>query len=81
MIFAASLYLEQIHAGRYFLHEHPRHASSWKVPAMEELIRIPGVTFTYGDQCQYGAQVAHGLLKGCSMLKRRPSTFGVCAKP
>ena len=28
MNFAASLYLQQIQAGRYFLHEHPRNASS-----------------------------------------------------
>ena len=32
-------------------------------------MRIPGVTFTYGDQCQYGAQVAHGPLKGCPIKK------------
>ena len=69
MNFAASFYLEQIQAGRYFLHKHPRHASSWKLQAMEELMRIPGVTFTYGDQCKYGAQVAHGPPKGCPIKK------------
>ena len=69
MNFAVSLYLEQIQAGRYFLHEHPRSASSWKLPAMEELMKIPGVVLTHGDQCQYGAQVAHGPLKGCPVKK------------
>ena len=69
MNFAASLYLEQIQAGRYFLHEHPRSASSWRLPAMEELMKIPGVVLTHGDQCQYGAQVAHGPLKGRPVKK------------
>ena len=52
MNFAVSRYVEQIQAGRYFLHEHPRSASSWKLPAMEELMNIPGVALTHGDQCQ-----------------------------
>ena len=29
-----SLYDEQVLAGRYFLHEHPRHASSWGIPGV-----------------------------------------------
>ena len=32
-------------------------------------MRIPGVTVTYGDQCQYAAQVAHGPPKGCPIKK------------
>ena len=36
---------------------------------MEELMRIAGVTFTYRDQCQYGAQVAHGPPKSSPIKK------------
>ena len=67
--FVVSLYLEQVQAGRYFLHEHPRSASSWTLPAMEELMKIPGVTLSHADQCQYGAQVAHGPMKGRPIKK------------
>ena len=73
MKFAASLYLEQLQAGRYFLHEHPKSASSWSLPFMKELMKIPGVTLTHGDQCQYGAKVVRGPLKGRPVKK--PSGF------
>ena len=73
MEFAASLYFEQLQAGRYFLHEHPRYASSWGLSTMEELMKIPGVELTHGDQCQYGARVARGPLKGRPVKK--PSGF------
>ena len=36
---------------------------------MEELMKITGVVLTHGDQCEYGAQVAHGPLKGCPVKK------------
>ena len=62
--FVVSLYVEQLQEGRYFLHEHPRYATSWQVKSMEELMRIPGVERTDGDQCQFGAEVMAGPLKG-----------------
>jgi hypothetical protein len=34
--FVASLYQEQADGGRFFLHEHPFGASSWKVPSIEQ---------------------------------------------
>ena len=40
--FVASLYLEQLQDDLYFLHEHPRWASSWKLPSIEELMKIEG---------------------------------------
>ena len=36
-------------------------------------MKIPGVVLTHGDQCQYGAQVAHGPLKGRPVKK--PTRF------
>ena len=67
--FVASLYLEQIQGGRFFLHEHPENATSWQEPAMEELRKIPGVTMARADQCQYGAEVQHGQEQGQPVKK------------
>ena len=58
--FVTSLYMEQIEGGRYFLYEHPQFATSWAVEAMEELKKVPGVQISFGDQCQYGAEVRSG---------------------
>ena len=58
--FVASLYEEQIAAGRYFLHEHPLYASSWTVPSMAKILQQPGVVRVHADQCQFGAEIKHG---------------------
>ena len=55
--FMAEMYREQIEDGHYFLHEHPRWATSWVLPEIEKLMRVPSVGFTHGDQCQYGAEL------------------------
>ena len=54
--FVISLYEEQIQGGRYFLHEHPSSASSWKLESMLELLKHPSVSRVNGDQCQFGAE-------------------------
>jgi len=55
MNFVAELYKIQHAAGRYFLHEHPWQASSWKLDSMQEVAKLDGVMKVRGDQCQYGA--------------------------
>ena len=55
--FVVSLYRDQIEGNRYFLHEHPAGASSWRLPVVEELLQVPGVQRINGDQCQYGAEI------------------------
>ena len=67
--FVASLYREQIEDGLYFLHEHPRWASSWKVKGMKALQMIDGVELVQGDQCQYGAMARRGKHRGSPVLK------------
>ena len=69
MQFVAQLYLDQIFGERYFLHEHPRHASSWELECMRRLRLIPGVAVVRGDQCQYGAEAPRGPNKGSPVLK------------
>ena len=69
MDFMISLYREQIEAGRYFLHEHPRHATSWRLRKMEDLMAIEGVELVEGDQCQFGSEIRRGQRKGDPVKK------------
>ena len=55
--FCVSLYKSQMAEGRYFLHEHPRNATSW---AMEEVIGLAdteGVATTTCDMCAFGMTI------------------------
>ena len=58
------MYMEQIEGGRYFLHEHPSHATSWALPSVQRIASLPGVIRTDADQCQYGAEVKQGKQRG-----------------
>ena len=60
MQFVSELYHELIAGNRCFLHEHPRHATSWQLKCMKELQSLPSVDTVRGDQCQYGAVTPHG---------------------
>ena len=52
--FCVKLYRIQQANGRYFLHEHPRSASSWHEEVVTKLCRDAGVYVTVADQCRYG---------------------------
>lgn len=52
--FCITLYKTQLKHGRFFLHEHPHQASSWKMPEMVELAAMPTVDMTTCDMCAYG---------------------------
>ena len=71
--FVARMYREQAEGGRYFLHEHPLHATSWILKSIEEVMQIPGVQKVHGDQCQFGAEAQSGPMKGSPVKK--PSGF------
>ena len=58
--FVVSLYREQIDSGRYFLHEHRLHASSWSVPSVEKIRQMPNVLRAQGDQRMFGAEARSG---------------------
>ncbi len=52
-------------AGRmYVLHEHALHATSWDIPSIAGLMRMPQVQLAEGDQCQFGAEVRKGPMLG-----------------
>ena len=73
MRFVVRLYRMQHDAGRYFLHEHPSGATSWKLDFIENLLNTPGIERTVGDQCQFGAEVMSGPKQGQPVKK--PSGF------
>ena len=48
------LYRLQLDQGRYFLHEHPASAGSWKEPRMVDLMNMHGVERVVADMCCFG---------------------------
>ena len=53
MQFAVKLYRIQHEAGRFFLHEHPASASSWKLPEMQSLMTDLGIKKTSSHMCRF----------------------------
>ena len=54
--FCVKQYKKQVREGRYFLHEHPDQAWSWKLDFMVELMEMEGVSRVTGHQCCWGQQ-------------------------
>ena len=52
--FVCSLYRKQLRAGRYFLHEHPATAVSWREDDIKNIASHPRVQTVVGDQGMYG---------------------------
>ena len=63
--FALSVYAWQLGRGRYFLHEHPATASSWKLPEVAALHCRDGVATAVSDACVFGmcAEDCDGLVR------------------
>ena len=52
--FVASLYRKQMLKGKFFLHEHPASAASWKESSIASLAALSSVYTTVAHQCMYG---------------------------
>ena len=52
--FVCRLYALQLKNNRYFLHEHPDTATSWREPCIANIMAHEGVGRVTADQCQYG---------------------------
>ena len=52
--FVCQLYRQQIRRGKWFLHEHPATAMSWKTKPIERMLRMSGVLTVDMDQCMFG---------------------------
>ena len=48
------LYNKQMHEGRYFLHEHPWTAKSWKEESVQDTVDRQGVVKIRSDMCKFG---------------------------
>ena len=58
--FSCEMYELQVAGGRYFLHEHPDKAMSWKEWCVTKVQDLEGVDRVTGDQCQYGQATSQG---------------------
>ena len=58
--FSCEMYELQVAGGRYFLHEHPDKAMSWKEWCVTKVQDLEGVGRVTGDQCQYGQATSQG---------------------
>ena len=56
--FCCRVYHMQLRGGRYFLHEHPWAARSWKINGIVELAEDPRVSVTKADQCMFGLKTS-----------------------
>ena len=54
MNFAARIYRIQLEGGRYFVHEHPAMATSWKLPCMRRLLGEKGVKLWWRTSANLG---------------------------
>eukprot|EP00973_Karenia_brevis_P081891 11354181-Karenia_brevis.AAC.1 len=44
----------QVEGGRYFLHEHPKSATSWNLECIQEVSILPGVDMVVAHMFQFG---------------------------
>ena len=82
--FCTTLYNMQIDGGRYFLHEHPSGAWSWKLPDVDKLMSRPGVAQRRGHMCPHGmhshdAQGAGLVLKPTTWLSNSAALLDAVA--
>ena len=75
--FMIVIYRMQIDGGRYFLHEHPLSATSWKLDEVRKLVAEPGVLTTTADQCEYGVKSKDEYGVGCAMKPTKFATNSV----
>ena len=66
------IYKYQVDQGRYFLHEHPAAARSWKEPYVKKIAEMQDVLISQLDQCQYGLWVED---RCGSALAKEPTKF------
>ena len=59
---AVEMCIEQCRNKRYFIFEHPRSATSWRLPCLQRLASLPGMRYSDFDMCCFGmTQPQHGI--------------------
>ena len=72
MKFCVLLYNKQVRQGRYFTHEHPKLAGSWKLPCMKAMQEMPEVMVAEADLCRFGLKTQK---KGVEGFAKKPTKF------
>ena len=54
--FCGKMYMLQVEAGRWFIHEHPLTATSWAMECMTKLRNCPVVYTAEAHMCAFGMQ-------------------------
>ena len=70
--FCLQLYEIQRRAGRYYLHEHPRTATSWKLQSMGRFEKYADTMYIDSNMCRFGMVTNH---KGEQGLVQKATTF------
>jgi len=68
--FCLEIYQHQIDQGKYFLHEHPATATSWRTEEMINFMGQPEVRRVIGDMCMYGMTTEYD---GKSVPAKKPT--------
>ena len=61
LFFVGEIYKTQISRGRFFLHEHPKAATSWGLWMVKEVLAMEGVVTVDCDQCAFGLWCTDGV--------------------
>ena len=70
--FCVKQYEAQMKRGKYFLHEHPQSARSWKLGCIQKLASRDDVFKVIGDMCPYGMVSADDVGEG---RVKKPTSF------
>ena len=70
--FVCELYRIQAESGRYYLHEHPAGATSWRVPEVQSLCDDSDAHVVVADLCMFGMSSRDHLGEG---LAKKPTKF------
>ena len=73
--FCAQLYWYQLERGRHFIHEHPRDASSWLLPSIQQLLCDVRVQRVEAHMCRFGMTSHIDSRDGPHGRVKKPTSF------
>ena len=85
LAFCMELYRIQIRGKRFFLHEHPHNATSWKMKEVIQVMAEVDVEVTECDMCAYGLVVKEGdeeviARKRTKLMSNSPEVIKRCSR-
>ena len=85
LAFCMELYRLQIQGRRFFLHEHPHNATSWKMKEVVQLMSEVDVQITECDMCAYGLVIKDGdemafARKRTKLMSNSPEIIKRCSR-